>query len=142
MKKEPKIVWVDSYRDVEGMPPYAIGLASRKDNTVYVVKGKAGQSTIKHEEYHVKKKHVGHPRTPEDFLRHEIEANLYAYEKTRNPKHILMLLRGNVSYLIDQYGFTSKSKLIDLLYSVLDEYSVPDGWSKDLDKLVEHIRSY
>ena len=141
--KDRKIKWVKSYNEIpEEIRKYndvkpgddLIGLAGN-DGIIYLVKGRATDSTAFHEKFHIIYNHPRKERDPRMYVFHEIQANVYGYKKTGKPKHMLEQLRAifnDVCYNI--YDIDERKALI-LINSALSRTKAPDSWRDDFVKL-------
>lgn len=139
-----KVVWVDNAKDIplkarESSYIYKLSdLAGLRDgNTLYLVKGMAGKWVEYHELYHHIKRHPAKPKNPKDYVLHELEANLYAYEKTGMPRHILMHLKGIWQDLAFNVYSLGGYRAIILIGQALREVNAPQSWMADYKKLKE-----
>lgn len=139
-----KIVRVGSYKNIpryneRGINSDTTGYHDPRTGTIYVIKGKTPKSDIEHEVFHSKKRHPDRPRNPIDYVRHELEADLYAYRRTGNPKHIKRTL-GGIFYVIHQELYeVDKRSALSIIRSVLYSLGVPNAWKEDYNKLHEVV---
>lgn len=126
-----RVKWVrpedrkDIPKDVEGF------LEGKK---VILVEGRADSSTEEHEKAHIR---LGHsPRrklSPWEYIEDEVDAHLYTYKRTRQPKKIIDDLRGLWDSLIGHWGLTP-SKGLRVISGVFrsKENKIPKQWKRDL----------
>lgn len=117
-----------------GIPSTCVACCDTKTGKIIAIKGETKDHSIEHENYHVKKKHPSKPRDPLDYATQELEANLYAYDKTGQPKQICSRLIGIHKYLQDEY-YLSPTKVYKLVTKAF--FSVqgkPNGWSNSYER--------
>lgn len=133
-----KVKWVNSWRDIpkdvreRNYVDYQLhGLYDKPTNTIYGIRGKTSKADIEHELYHSKKKHPETPRVPSVFVINELQANMYAYNTTGQPKHILGKLRAIYNDLVKyKYKLTHKEAL-NLISQSLNKIQAPNSWHDD-----------
>lgn len=146
-----KKIWVSSWRDIpksileKNKVKSGASLRGIVDkNTIYLIRGKSDESIAKHEEFHIKKRHPSKEQNPRDYILHEMQANMYAYKETGQPKHILGRLRAIYNDIGYNVYKTSPQATLGMIKSVLIELKVPDTWKadfKELDRLVKKANS-
>jgi hypothetical protein len=142
-----KVKWVNSWKDI---PKAArdrahvdsgstlVGMTDK--GIIYLIKGKASKWMETHEEFHLIKKHPGRERDYKIYVLHELEANMAAYDKYSQPKHILSHLRGIYNDIrFNVYQCTNREALSAIGHA-LRQVKAPDGWLKDYRKLKEWTR--
>lgn len=133
--KKRKIIYVDSFRDIpdykqKGIDSGLVGYHDPKTDKIYMVKGKGGKSDVLHETYHSIKKHPEKPRSPTRFIENEIEADLYAYRKSRQPVHIKRTLAGLYWILTGEYTLKHK-KALSIITNIMKRKDIPKTWKQD-----------
>lgn len=148
--KKRKIKWIESYKEIPKSVRESadvdkgasfnslIGLAG-DDGVIYLVKGKATEATLEHEKFHLMYNHPHKERDPKMFVLHEIQANAYAYNKTKKPKHMLAQLRGIYNDICFNTYDIDERKALVFIYSALSRTKAPDSWKDDFQKLKEEI---
>lgn len=145
IRKPIKIHEVKSYKEipkeVDGtyQPKSIQGLSFPSEREMYVIKGKTSESWKQHEIGHIVKGHKESHYKPEVFVRQELVANLYAYDKTGSPKHILQHLKGIFNTLNRDYKLSS-SRALAIIRNEMGKLSIPDGWKKDYTDLEFEVR--
>ena len=165
--EEPKVVWLDSWKEQYGFEPTESAHYNRKTNIIYAIKGRAKINTIEHERSHAiqyltSREHYDKENTPEEYVLHELEAEKYAYQKTGKPKRlydILIALHTDLFYnvyklnVIDATNLLEKTlKQIDPPYRWLDDFARvkkrlirnvgEKRWELAEQKVKEHPRKY
>jgi len=91
------------------------------------------KADIVHEEGHYVLGHNLHklPKTPQSYVREELDANLYAYKKTKHPQHI----KGNLRALANdvyhyEYRETPKAT-IKIMDNAMSRKGMPTAWKND-----------
>lgn len=142
----PKIIvkWVNSYKEIPkevldrvyvDNGSTLIGLTDR--GTIYLIRGKAAKWVETHEKFHHVKRHPAKERDYRMFVLHELEANMSAYNKFGQPKHILSQLRGIYNdSRFNLYSCTKKESL-SAISSALTKVHAPKSWREDFNKLKE-----
>jgi len=135
-----KIKWVDSWRDMpkgKGIGCSTRGYSDPETDTIYAIKGITSQAEIEHEKYHRLKEHEGLPKDPKIFVRQELEAHKYAYDKIKAPRNILQSLRGIFNDLGSKaYDYDiDKHEAMAILKSELDRINPPKAWKNDFGKV-------
>ncbi len=132
---------VSSWRDIPA-PHSSSGLKGYQDpksGAIYVIEGVTTEAELEHEKYHRIKRHPDRPRTPGRFVGNELDAHLYAYERTGRPRHLLMKLRGIFIDLVSPLYRLSYSKALDIIGGELQDRDIPLGWKDDYCKLVVEV---
>jgi hypothetical protein len=116
-------------------------MGSPKKRIVYVVKGKTTQSEKLHEIGHIVK---GHSNSwnykANNYIKEEIEANLYSYKRVGKPSHIHGLLRGLLLDLIDHYKLSNKKSMQIIGHWVA--LSKVKSWKEDYTELAKEVGRY
>jgi hypothetical protein len=137
-----KVKWVNSWRDIpEDARKRAkvdkgstlVGLTDR--GITYLIRGKASKWMEEHEEYHNAKKHPAKERDYKMYVLHELEANMAAYNKYGQPKHILSHLRGIYNDIRFNVYQRTKQEALSAIGSALVKVKAPVGWKEDYQKL-------
>jgi len=137
-----KVKWVNSWKDIPKdvrernqitSKTHLVGLSDR--GITYLIRGKATKSTELHEEYHHIKKHPGKERNPKDFALHELQASMYAYNKVKQPAHILGQLRAIYNDLTINIYKCNKTDALSAICSALKQIKAPNSWVEDYKKL-------
>ena len=139
-----KIVRVRSYKNIphykeRGINSRTTGYHEPRTDTIYVISGKTPQSDIEHEIYHSKKRHPDKPRNPVNYVKHELEADLYAYRRTGSPKHIKGTLRGILYAIHSELYKVNARRAISIIRSVLYNLNVPSSWRDDFKGLCSEV---
>lgn len=106
--------------------------------TIYVSKD-TSKSDMFHEVGHYK---LGHnlkrePRSPKKYVLEEIGANIFAYKRTGNPKHIHMQLKAIYNDLTWRiYHINRVEALRDIKYALCTQ-KTPDTWKNDYKLLIK-----
>jgi hypothetical protein len=136
------VKWVDSWKDIPKnvrerhnvtSKTHLVGLSDGA--TTYLIKGKAAKWTAEHEKYHNVKRHPMKERNPRDFVLHELQANMSAYKKVGQPKHMLSQLRGIYNDLRVNIYKCNKSEALSAIGSALKQIKAPESWVEDYKKL-------
>ena len=130
-----KIKWVDSFRDIpryreKGLDSSVKGYHNPRTDIVYLIRGKASRATQEHEIYHSIRRDPDKPRTPLNFVIHEIRAYLFSYKKIKQPTHIKGVLRGIYWSLREMYGL-SGSQAVKTINVVMRNKTIPATWKRD-----------
>jgi bifunctional DNA-binding transcriptional regulator/antitoxin component of YhaV-PrlF toxin-antitoxin module len=146
--KERKVKWVSNpykeipkkVRDSADIKPGdgLIGLAG-DDGVIYLVKGRATESTLQHERFHLIYNHPKKERDPRAWVLHEMQANVYAYKNTGQPKHLLARLRAIFNDICFNVYDVDERKALILIHSALSRTKAPDAWMSDFIKLKEEV---
>jgi hypothetical protein len=157
--KDPKIVYVKSFKDIPKIISKKIdnfnyctrAVYNPNNNTIYAVEKKINQYVIEHEKYHAMTNddkefiQISH----RDYIRNEIEATKYAYDKTSHPRMIYSILTANSSTMMDSelivYACGDKIKIdkaMELIWSELIRVNPPNGWINSYKKLANEIFEY
>lgn len=139
-----KLKWVDSWRDIpeaelikghveKGQRSGLVGLNGEK--AIYLVRGKATEATALHEQYHQMKKHPAKERDPKAYVLHELQAQMYAYNKLHQPTHIQSHLRAIYRDINSDMYSLSGVKALSCILSALRAVKAPPAWFKDYEKL-------
>jgi hypothetical protein len=137
-----KVKWVNSWKDIPKevrernqitAKTHLHGLSDR--GVTYLIRGKSAPWVAEHEEYHHLKKHPSKERNPRDFALHELQATIYAYNKTGQPKHILSQLRAIYNDLRINIYKCNKSEALSAISSALKQIKAPSSWVEDYKKL-------
>jgi len=150
MTKEKPVKWVKSWRSIPEADlrkggvrkGQEVGLRGLNANdAIYLIKGKAGKSAALHEQYHNYKRHPAKERDPRMYVLHEMEANMYAFQKMRQPLHIREHL---LAIFIDVHLSTYKettAKTLRYILSALKQVKAPPSWFEDYGRLEKYIHS-
>lgn len=134
--KEPKVTWVDSWRDIPCKNPIHSlhGWSDPKTGEIYAIRGVTSKADVEHEKYHTMKRHPDKPRNYRDYALQEIEATKYSYDKVGQPAHIKEKLRGIINDMMPTYEYNVKlSQIIESLKDALDAVIAPKTWYQDLN---------
>lgn len=107
--------------------------------TIYVT-SKTSKHSLEHEKGHYALGHnvLNYPAQARHYVREEIDANLYAYEKTGQPKGIITRLYGIFSEVKHNYKIPT-----DLIVSYIREQiirkEIPPKWKSDF---ITFMRKY
>ena len=103
---------------------------------VYVREGIKDAEAVKHHEiYHVKKRHPLNPRKASDYINQEIEANLYARDKTGQHRHIKHRIIGIANVVSEDYKMPIK-KTVRMVAKEMKRNKVPKEWKDDFNHVV------
>ena len=106
------------------------GWASAKEGLILIRKGSPEQIKL-HEEYHLIAKHPTKPKDPKDYYNQELDADLYAYNKTGTPKHIKQHQMAVFNDLYREYHL-APSKVLRIMESVnKSRKDIPKTWQDD-----------
>jgi hypothetical protein len=105
--------------------------------SIVLQKGRWKPHTLRHELGHYYKGHEGQA-SPKEFIDHEIEAQLWVYEKTGNPKRAVNFLGGMVTNLLYEYNLKGPS-ILKLVEGRLKYYKVPRRWILDLEVIKKDL---
>jgi hypothetical protein len=137
MKRKPivHVVSQDKFpkhaRKIKGLQGCQVG------QHVYIRKEARDAEAIKHHElYHVKKCHPLNPRKANDYISQEIEANLYAREKTGQHKHIKYRIIGIATSASEDYKMPIK-KTVRMVAKEMKRNNVPREWKDDFNHVVK-----
>lgn len=92
--------------------------------------------TKHHEVAHYIKRHSGTPRKPEQYVKDELEANLYAKEKTGKGTHIKHRLVGIVNSIANDYDLPLCEALA-VTAKQLRGKNIPVAWKRDFNQVVK-----
>jgi len=142
--RKGKVKWVDKYQDIpEGMEPTRddLALVDTETGRIYAIKGKTRIEDLEHEFGHVALGHSNkNPRNPNQYIREELEAELYAYQRVGRPKHITGYLR-RLLYDLCEYEYkVSKQRGIKIIEKELFFLPVPREWEDDFYKVKKEVR--
>jgi hypothetical protein len=103
---------------------------------IYVVKGKSGEDDLQHEIYHFVKKHPDHPRKASDYIKQELDADIYALEKTgqrvHNKPHMIAVANDvNREYKMPM------SKVLRIMSVEVKKPHIPKNWKKDFNHIAK-----
>jgi len=103
---------------------------------IYIT-SKTPSHSIEHEKGHYALGHdiSGYPTQARTYIKEEIEANLYAYKRTGQPKGLYQRLLGIFVEVRDNYN-VKPEYILDYMKEYLKKYDVPDQWKKDYLKVV------
>lgn len=108
----------------------------QKGRHIYIRKGGRNEDSHKHHEiYHYMKNHAGHPRSPNRYIRDELEADMYALKKTGKPKHIMPQINAIMTDVHDDYKISGK-KTIRVMSEEMRKRDVPKAWKGDFNHIV------
>ena len=133
---------VSSWRDIPA-PGASSGLKGYQDpktGIIYTIKGVTTTAELEHEKYHRIRRHPNKPRSSSRFVSNEIEAYLYAYERLKRPRHLLMKLRAIFYDLVWDVYSLKPSSALNIIREELSGDDIPPGWKKDYSKLVAEVR--
>jgi len=141
--KEPKIIWVKNWKDIPGKynDSSVVAHVDIKTNQIYAIEGKATEADILHEIYHTKKTtrnkydRKREYMNPAIYIREELEATKYAWDKSGKPKHILMRLRALYNDLCFRMGNIGTQNAIRIIGNELRFLHPPIEWLKDFQNL-------
>jgi hypothetical protein len=109
----------------------------QRGDHVYVLKGRKNTQAIKHHEiYHHQHHHVPRPKNPRTFIRQELEADMYAREKTGLHNHVKGQLRG-VGNQVNEIYKTPMSRVVRMMSTELRKKDIPRTWKKDWNHIVK-----
>ncbi len=136
MKSKPKIHIVSQSK----FPKYARKIKGLQGcqygNQIYVRKDARDVEAIKqHELYHIKKRHPLNPRKASDYIDQELDANLYAKNKTGLHKHIKHRIVGIATSVRDDYKMPIR-KTVRLVAKEMRRKDVPREWKDDFNHVV------
>lgn len=97
---------------------------------IYITRN-ATNGTLEHEKYHIIKKHPNNPRSSSDYLKQEIDAELYAYKNTGYPKRIKSRLIGWANDIMWRRYRNSTGNTIKVFNSVINKNRIPKQWLDD-----------
>jgi len=124
------------------------GRAAPSKGLITIREDRKGKGTLEHEQYHIMAGHSEHVRKPETYVRNEIDAYKYEYEKTGHPKHMW----GNQVHILNrlQENFelydkkTKKNRelprgtAIQIMESqIMPRDDIPKEWKEDF-KILKH----
>lgn len=139
-----KVKWVNSWRDIPkevrdrahvDKGSTLVGLTDR--GVTYLIRGKAAKWMETHEEFHHIKRHPAKERDYKIYVLHELEANISAYNKHGQPKHMLSQLRGIYNDIRFNVYQCTKREALSAISSVLKQIKAPSSWVEDYKKLKE-----
>ncbi len=134
-----EVIWVDSQKDLPGDYHGAYEAVSDTDKkTIYIIKD-ASKGTLEHEKYHILQKHPNKPKKPVDYLRQELEAELYAYNKIGYPRQIKGRLVGWANDILWRRYDNSSEDTIETFNSVINDLALPDRWISDWTSIKSRI---
>jgi len=140
-RKKITEIEVESWRDIPGQQNSTLdAMAIPSKRRIYTIKGKTTEAERMHEIGHIVKGHSDRePYKAENFVREEIEAHLYAYQRLGKPKSILLKLRAIFNDLTHNYRI-SPPKAKALLRRNIMQPNVPKQWKLDYYKLEKEYR--
>jgi hypothetical protein len=133
MKRVPVIHMVGRTK----MPVKAAGYHKPNTNEIYIDKKQYDERIKHHELYHHRKNHPDKPRDAKTCIDNEIEAELYAQNKTR-----IRGTRGWYSGLLDSLYEDYKidhGTAIVMIGERLRRHKVPDAWWRDYRKVAGDV---
>jgi hypothetical protein len=101
---------------------------------IYLDKDKSSDSDLHHEIYHYKKNHPSKPRTPRKLVRGELEASIYASEKSGRHPNMKKELRGITNELGDVYQLPV-GKALRVVSSEVRKKDIPKTWKRDFNTI-------
>lgn len=139
-----RVKWVEKYQEIpEGMEPSGedLALVDTATGRIYAIKGRTKIEDLEHEYGHVA---LGHgprnPRSPNQYVREELEAELYAYQRVGRPKHIAGYLRRLLYDICEHEYKVSRRRGIKILEKELLALPLPDEWEEDFYKVKKEVR--
>lgn len=108
------------------------GVCDLDTNTVWVKRGAGQQSVRLHEIYHATHRHPHMPKDPVKYIEQEFKADLYAYNKLKQPRRIREHIR-SLYIDLDRYGIKHKERLI-IIRKAMKQTGCPPSWIKSYDE--------
>lgn len=147
-KSNRKIVWVNSYKDIYRLVPTTAQLDAsltgyyyEPTNTIYLIRGKSREFDKHHEIYHSIHHHSEHPKSPAEFINREIGANVYSYNKVKQPRQILGKLRGFYNDLRWGEYKVGRRQALSFIKQALVKAKAPKTWMDDYKLLVQEVEN-
>ena len=134
LRKKYKVKVVNSYKQFPkaGRDKKIRGYSDPKTGNVWIKKG-TPKYVVEHELYHSMKRHPDKPRKYKDYLNQELEADKYAYDKTKQPKgmvrELTMLFNESIPY-IQKKQATPKQVINHMKRNLKDS---PKNWQKAVE---------
>ena len=132
-KKQPRVVWVNSWRDIKGANSSVHGHVL--GNTIHAIKGSSTKADVEHEKAHII---LGHkfedPPTPEQFAREELAATKYAFDRIGHPRHIRQQLRAIYNDMAVNIYKIQPIRAHRILEAELRKIKPPAEWLEDFAK--------
>ncbi len=133
-RKKYKVKVVSSYKQFPkaGRDKDIRGYSDPKTGDVWVKKG-APRYVVEHELYHSMKRHPDNPRNYKDYLKQELEADKYAYKRTKQPKgmvgELTSLFNGSIPYIRKKQA--TPKQVVNYMKSNLKDS--PKNWQKAVE---------
>jgi len=106
-----------------------------KTREIYVLEDKPlTEMSIEHEKGHLIKHHPAWNYKPENHVRDEIEAHLYAYQRTGKPKRLIMEIRALHQDLVQLYKIPFNRTRAIIRRNIMRP-NIPQQWKNDFAKL-------
>ena len=133
MQKRKPIIHRVQHKNLPREVRHIKGLAGyQKKDDIWLVKGKSDDLDYHHEVYHHKKNHPAKPRNPRKTIRQELEATMYAQEKTGRHKRINLELKGMSNDLGEVYNLPP-SKVIRIVASEVRKKDIPKSFKRNFN---------
>jgi len=135
-KPEAEIVWVDSWKEFprEDKDSTIKAYYDHEENKIYAITNVTTKAEIEHEKYHSTENSEGLAEAPSDFVKSELAAHKYAYEKIGAPKGIIEKLRGIYNEMRTNYD-VDPHEAWAMLERELERINPPESWKADIDRL-------
>lgn len=142
VKEEPKIVWVRSAKDIpdkQGQSEEYVestkGHYDPETNTIYGIEEVTTPFEIEHEKYHAMKGHSEIPDDPRQFVREELEASKYAFDKVGEQEDFLGTLRAILNDLTTYTYDLEPQEALQIFKEEFLKVDPPISWREDFVKL-------
>jgi hypothetical protein len=142
--RKGKVKWVERYQDIPKSHEATkedLALVDVETGRIYAIKGKTRIEDLEHEYGHVALGHGNkNPRSPNQYVREELEAELYAYQHVGRPKHIAGYLRRLLYDICEHEYKVSRKRGIKILEKELFSLPVPEEWEEDFFRVKKEVR--
>jgi len=111
--------------------------------TIYISED-TPKSAVLHEVGHYKLGHntIRNPIHPKKYAFEEVEADIFAYKQTGNPKHILMKLRAIYNDLTWREYHINRDEALRCIKRAIYSQKTPELWKTDYKMLVKEARDW
>jgi hypothetical protein len=103
---------------------------------IYVVKGKSKDDDLQHEVFHYQEQHPDHPRKASDYIRQELDADIYALEKTGKRVHNKPHMIAVANDVHREYNMPM-SKVLRVMSVEVKKKHIPKNWKKDFNHIAK-----
>jgi len=103
---------------------------------IYVVKGEDNEDALQHEIYHYLKQHPDHPRKASDYIKQELDADIYALEKTGKRAHNKPHMIAVANDVNREYKMPM-GKVLRVMSVEVKKKHIPKNWKKDFNHIAK-----